>query len=417
MSKLYAFSFALLLTISFSFVQAQVVYKPGYITTPEDSRIEGLLGYRNEVSHAQGIMFKRDEMATERQYLPHQLKGYAFEQGGRYEAMPLAGADSTVKQVFLEVLVKGTASLYYLKMGDLNERFFIKKQGEELEELLHEVRRLQMESGQKYNADVKLYVGTLTQHFLDCQGTQLQIEQTRLKQPSLIKLFSRYNTCVTPSEEQYVKDTGKGLRVRLGLLAGTSFTNSQFSGNHASTLDLQNSSGFETSRDLTAGLSLDIVAPGTSEKIGLHVGVMYTQYAFEGSYEIYESDEVRRQFNYNLKASHLKVPVMLRYTYPKGILRPFVQAGVQNGFVISKESNVQEQSKYYNTNREKEYPLLDAYRGHEQGFLGGIGALLYLTEQTSLTVEGRYEINNGISAYRELEHSNRIASFLIGIMF
>ena len=415
MSKFYAFSLTLLLSVSF--VQAQVVYKPGYIITPENSRIEGLLGYRNEVSHAQGIMFKGDGMATERQYLPHELKGYAFEQGGRYEAVPLAGADSIVKQVFLEVLVKGTASLYYLKMGDLEERYFIKKQGGELEELLHEVRRLQMESGEKYNAHAKLYVGTLTQHFLDCQDTQLQIEQTRLKQPGLIRLFSRYNICVAPAEEQYVKDIGKGLRVRPGILAGTSFTNSKFSGNHASSLDLQNNSGFKVSLDLTAGLSLDIVAPGISEKIGLHVGVMYTQYAFEGSYEIYQSDEVRRQFDYHLKASHLKVPLMLRYTYPKGTIRPFVQAGVQNGFVISKESNVKEQSRYYNTTRKKEYPLLDAYRGHEQGFLGGIGVLLHLTGQISLTAEGRYEINNGISAYNDLEHSNRIASLLIGLRF
>lgn len=411
MKHVYMLLFAVALTLS---AAAQTNYKPGYIQKADGSVQQGLLDYRSETRLGQKLTFKLNEGAQEIVYKPGQLQGYGFEGSKRYETHTVTGADSVQQLYFLEVLVKGSADLFFAKQDD-TERFFIRKGEQPLMELVLEKRRVEKE-GKVYFQDVKLYIGTLTYLFSDCKEVTQLLERTNFQQSELTKITTKYNLCMVPGEENFTKDVNRKLMVDIALVAGVGAAKAIFSavhdeypyltgGNHTAALSP------------SLGIGIDIRSYKLSEKLNLSTGFLLSTYKLEGEYTRNASAQVYSRYSYSLKAFYIKMPFMLRYIYPKGALRPFANLGVQQGILISADSKVTEHATFYESKRVSEGDALGSVRKYEFGFVGGFGAMTDFTKKTNLSIEVRFEKNNGLSPYIYLRQENYISSLQVALVF
>ncbi|MDX5417803.1 MAG: PorT family protein [Hymenobacteraceae bacterium] len=414
MKQLYILLFTLLVSSS---VIAQANFQPGYILMADGSKQVGQLDYKSDRQHARSITFKSSSDAVSTKYSPNELAGYGFEEGKRYESANVMGPDSLPQQNFLEVLVKGGTSLYFMKTEESIDRFFIRKNGGALQELSQEKRRIQEESGAKYTTTLKHYVGTLNYLFLDCPTVQPQLERTRLEQASLIKLVSAYNTCTAPAQEQFVKEAKSGLIIEKGLVIGASITNANFSsGNYFSFFYLEDSD-IAASVDVSGGIFFNIGASKINENFRLHTGAMFYRYSGTGKFERHQSAEQYDKFHYEFEASYLKIPVMVRYTLPGKKIQPFLSAGLQNGFLLSGSSQVEKESKWHDRTTIENGEMFSEFRFYEQGIQAGLGMQLPYYKEKNLSVELRYERNNGFSPYKNIRQVNQVASVFLGMAF
>jgi len=410
MKHLYMFFFAMALTFS---AVAQSNYRPGYIRKADGSVQQGLLDYRSETRLAQKLRFKPTESSREMVFEPGQLQGYGFDRGKRYETHTISTADSAQQSYFLEVLVKGTADLYFTNQNGL-ERYFIQKGELPLQELVLEQKRIET-GGKMYRQELKLYIGTLTYLFNDCKKVLPQLERTHFEQSELTKVTANYNKCVGPGDENFAKDSTSRVKIKIALVAGVNVTKANFtsvsdkfaylvSGNHAASVAP------------TFGISFDI-NHRRNETLSLNTGLHFSSYKLDGQYEKFTSKQVWDKYIYSLRASYLKVPLMLRYTHPRGMFKPFAGIGVQQGLLVSNESKVEKDVLFYSISRVSESESMDSPRVYEAGIVGSIGAITGVSEKTSISIEARIEKNNGLSSYNSLKQNNCVSSLLVGLLF
>ncbi|WP_242926457.1 porin family protein [Pontibacter vulgaris] len=417
MKRAYFLLFALVLSFQ---VAAQSNFKPGFIIKTDGSRSEGLVDYRGNERNATGTTFKSEESASPVAYLPADLLGYGFNGGKLYESRSIKSIgieDEEIDQpFFMEVLAKGPVSLYFLKELGKKERYFILKKDEAaVQELVQEVRQVK-QNGKTFTAVSKIYIGTLTNNMADCAAALDGIEKVRLEQSDLIKLVTKYNACISPNAVEFAKPVTANAKFEKGILLGVSNAKATFTAMEGS-FEYLAKGKFSSSTNLTGGFFLNFSMPKVSEKLSLHSAVMYYQYKYNGNYEYVKSESIHDEYSGSIEASYLEVPLMLRYTYPKGKTRPYFALGVQNRFMLDFASPVVKHSTFYTSTSTREYEALESYRKHEQGLIGGIGLRAPYKGKINLLAEARYEISNGVSYYESLRHTNRTATLLVGLSF
>src|SRR5690606_13304412 len=103
----------------------------------------------------------------------------------------------------------------------------------------------------------------------------------------------------------------------------------------------------------------------------LLVELRYAPYRFEG--EIKDQYSLGRTTRYDLlfDANYLKVPGQIRYTFPKGKIRPFVNAGISYAYALHSERTEKQTSAFHGTNGGHEREALpgDAFKTHAFGRL------------------------------------------------
>ena len=104
----------------FQFIHSQTDFRQVYIITNTGEKIEGLINYREGVRSYNYCDFKRSDEQTIVSYIPNQIRGYGFENDKYYESKEILSDNSSPKTLFIEVLVKGNATLYKYK-----SQFFI----------------------------------------------------------------------------------------------------------------------------------------------------------------------------------------------------------------------------------------------------------------------------------------------------
>lgn len=96
-------------------------WKEGYIITNNNDTIRGLLAYRNGEDDWKNCLFKKTETDSIQAFTPLDVKEFFYNIGIRFEAINLE-VKSKTNLYFAECLLKGSMSLYYLKIN--NEYFY-----------------------------------------------------------------------------------------------------------------------------------------------------------------------------------------------------------------------------------------------------------------------------------------------------
>lgn len=411
MKKLYSTLIAFLI-ISQAFAQQD--FRPGYIVQNNDT-LKGYVDYRGAVRSAKTTSFKASQNGAGQAYSPDQISAYGFVKENKvYETKTVPATEAQPEQVlFMQALVKGKASIYTYRDDSDRDHYYISQDGANLVELVEQVyTRVDPNTGKRYRVVDKPYLGVIASAFFDCPAlTEKRLENVMLRHSSLIKVATEYNQCL--GSEQYMQQPQKGT-ITFSPLLFFSLPSLQTSGEHM----YAQSSFRHTGLGVGAGVAMEVSNPNMSEKLSLVAELLYAPYRFEG--EIRNMYNTGRTTDYDLSfdLKYVKLPVQLRYTFPKGSIRPYANAGASFSYAVSSERVETRSSKFNNTNYTETREALEggSFKKHMFGALVGAG-LIIPANSNALLLEARYETTEGISNLRSLASSIKSASLMVGYRF
>ncbi|MBJ6116955.1 PorT family protein [Pontibacter sp. BT310] len=394
---------------------AQQDFRQGYIVQNGDT-LTGFVDYRGAQRNTHQISFKSNDAAQAQSFLPNQVQGYGFQKEHKYyesKLVPAFDTLSTEQTLFAQLLVKGKANLYYLRDPLQKDRFYISKDSEPLRELkVEEFKQKNTQEGRKlghtYMMRRELYKPVLMQTFLDCSSiTEDDINKVVIGLNSLSAIVKQYNECI--GQEEYSK-VPKKIRIGLGPVAGISSSTLSYK-IEDSDLNFNN-----TSVKPVAGIFFNFSMPTISEKLSLQLEMLYAPNYFEASVGDDPSVPGNSTSEIWIDVTHLKVPVLARYTYPRGTFRPYFNIGPVINLVASQKNEITTTSTFGGATRTKKEPFLgeDDFLTLSGGMTAGLG-ISYSFLGKPLNLEARYEMNDGVSRFSS--HDTSIKSLMLVLSY
>lgn len=258
--------------------------------------------------------------------------------------------------VFLQLLVKGRVSLYYLNDESSRPHFIVEKD-KVTKELKMERKRVSYPKQGVVN--LEYYKAQLSAYFADCTSGEFPVSKAKYTEASLTSLIVKYNQCF-PADDIYVKATEK-TKADISVIAGANYSKLNVAGD-AYALTGKNHKG-----DITpfAGISFDLIFPKNRKSWSLNNDLIYRYYSIEGVFE----------------ANQIKLLTTLRYRFPSTTSsRFFLGGGFTNALALSAQA-LPEGTSW-------------DFRKHEQGLTLETGIIA-----KRLTYLLRYERSNGFSSY------------------
>jgi hypothetical protein len=379
-----------LFTLTGLYANAQSDYRRGAIITLNNDSIPGWVDYRGFQRNAKVCTFRKTEQGESREYTPTELKGYHILDGRSYESKVVKLDSTHQESLFLEVLVKGKASLYYYKLNE-QDHFLVEVNNEGVTELIESTVTVERD-GVKYSGMKKAYRGLLKYLLADCNRINPLIELAELQEQSLVHLIQQYNLCIASGGDMskpYVPPISFKGGGKVGLITARAW----FPGGPNSALEQGH---YNAPASLTFGLTLNTLLPRFSEKISLQTEILYVKNQYDNYKEFKDFYRTTRS-NIHMESTYVKMPLLLQYTYPKGKIRPFLQAGMYLTFAL-KTSSTRRNEIEFNYNHAVDTEEKEAFKmkKFQSGYFGGAGFRYMLKNQRFLFIEGRLERGNGL---------------------
>ncbi|TGE22256.1 PorT family protein [Hymenobacter aquaticus] len=384
-----------LLAISFGAL-AQADFRPGYVVQPAGDTLRGEVDNRSDVRNAAACRFR--QAGSVREYAPAELLGFGLTGRKVYRTRTVTVPDSAAQPArtyFLEVLAAGPAQLYYRRDPGGIDHYYISVGGQTATELVYRRVLLQMAGGEwvtmvsRYQ-EKNLFRGTLAETFAACPAVQQQVSSLQYKASSLVGIVERYNACVGGPGAGQPVSARRSARYSLGVVAGVGVSQMQLSG--YTSFEQAN---FPSSVQPVVGLRLGIPMPRLNEKLSLQIEALYQRQRYESEYTTRFGSSSAYREQARVALNYLKVPFMLRYTYPRGAVRPMVQLGVSPNLSLSTTAEFRQQNLdgSYGTWR----PAFDkeALSLFDWGPTASVGVLTSGLGGRQLTLEARAERSTG----------------------
>jgi hypothetical protein len=292
--------FFLLLT---EILHAQTDFRPGFVIKNSGDTLRGQIDYRGDVLMGLVCKFK-DTKNTVTEYSPNDIAAFRFIDSKYYVSREVDG-----KMVFLEYLIRGKISIYYIR-DDKGDRYFLDKEGVKLTEIPYKREVIYVDD--KYlDFESKKHIGLLKYYTQDAPQFKTRIES--MKKPeheNLIKFAKDYHKTVCKDEQCIVYERKQpGLKVNLEILAGV--------------VNFANLEGLIDKNYAQGGFLLHFWLPRTNEKIYFKTGILFSQ-----------SPQLVRT------RRPIKIPTHIGYLAPKTYkIRPSFSIGLlspsySGGFVV-----------------------------------------------------------------------------------
>jgi len=400
---------------------AQKDFKKGYYITSQQDTITGYIQDKNWVRNPNKVNYKATPEANEVKSLTAaSIKEFGLVAGDQFmsaivtidkssiqlQSIPTATSTNTITDtVFLQVVNKGAASLFYLKDENGKEHFYYQKQPETPVELKFG-KFYKEEGGKKVIVTSEIYKGQLFTYFADCPNLKKSISDLDYEFVELQAIFQQYNQC--QGKEEYIASPIE-IEYQFGLLGGLSKTNLTFVGAGQEVLT---NTTFQSSVSTLLGLSLNLVLPRSHKRWMIHNELLWKPYSAKAEFFKTISPNNYRQTITTFKMNYIGLGNMIRYHFSYGKIKPFLNAGIANNFSI-KETNTQETfSRFYNTERRATGDGIASIRKYEQALLIGAGV-----SKQRISAEIRLEAGNGISQLNNISSEKKMLGFILGYNF
>ena len=296
----------------------------------------------------------KDEM--DRKYSPYEVSMFGFLNGAVYLSKEIQLSGS-IQKVFLERLVYGSTSLYFLKRKGI-KTFFIEKDSS-----------LFVELPKKGKGNVS-FNNQLLGLTTDCKYIADAVKLAGYNRNSLNKLITRYNNCEFKPFPFF----------RYGVTFGYEFVklNPTFNQDNS---DI-NQISFKYDGGFTAGLFID--KPILVTDFSLHTELSYSRHGFSANKTIADKD-----LDFVANFSSLKLPVMIRYAYPSNQLRPFINIGVVSTYNFNNENSLYKTIKTQNVIEYNETNKISYIGDYHMGYAIGGGIEYKLNYRNSIFFEIR----------------------------
>ncbi len=393
-----------------SLINGQENFQPGYIINLQKDTIRGFVDYRNWEKNPSDVVFKMGINELPTQYRSIDITGFGIQDehymsaiverestlnsfsDGPYSAQLITELDST----FLQTLIGGSKSLYYLKDKNGIDQFYIHQDTGFTLLIFKKYMKVQNEN--KGNMENRTFVGQLIKYLQECDQIQDKLKDTKYKRSDLEKLFVEYYACTNSSIAFHKKEDK--IIAQLGVWMGPSITSLQINSesNYLGSVD------FNSSTTVAGGLTCDFILPRSQRKWSILTELMYTSYKTSGHY-----DDLYNPATITFEYAYLKLNTMLRYRYPLGKVSAYANIGMSNGLVVSEVNEKKDESMFH---PDTIGPAMPNSRGYEQGLVMGIGLSYY-----QFSIEVRYEAANGFSSLQNVGTPTKRLYFLAGYQF
>lgn len=394
-------------------VVAQKNFKPGYIIQNNDT-IRGFINQKGERQNSYTVKFKPVQGAAGIVYSPITIEGYGIDGGLRYEALPVLMPNSSVRKVFLNLLSKGRANLYMYRDSTHKDRFYIMK-GKASEELIYSVSNERDEKGVMHKIQNRQYLTVLVNAFYDCEKIRARIAKVQFTQNSLIDIFSQYNSCNDEftTGKEFTQEK-KQWHFNWGVMAGMSKTHLLLSGYN----NFDNSEAeFDSPPSVLIGLTSTLSIPWINERFSLQSDLYLVKESYTNHTEVLDRGKLTKT-DMRMKATYIKMPIMIRYTFPFKYVKPYLNFGLLNGYALQAEHEMEVESTFYETvNQYPTTPIFKNYRKYNQGWVASAGALVPFFKDHQLQLQGTFENNNGFSDGVFLKTVSKSFHFSLGYIF
>ena len=402
---------------------AQGRWKPGYIVTDGNDTLHGTMAYTEKAKAPKTILFKNDKTGLEKHYKPGEIKAFVVQTPSQQICFRSFVADLDISPAdlasidnapapklqrcsfFAQLLVAGNRSLYTCRDTVTNKKhFLIEYPADTLTDLIN--KRYYLDNARTtalYNEQFKKQLGKL---YAGCTAVSIQsINDAHYSVASLRHLANQYNTCEhgapgTPYEYKREK-----ARADLGVVLGASSTTVHMKGGDYNGITCPPSYFFNV------GAFLNLQLPHTAKHLALYNELFFTHYN-TSSAVVYPYTYESAQAVINL--SYLKLATALRYSFAVHQLRPFLQAGMVNGYSIS--GSADEHTHEAGIPVPDQVHPITPFRHYEQSLFGGIGITFKRYE-----AEICYERGNGFvtdnSTYDPISVSTTYIMFLAKYSF
>ncbi|WP_460581688.1 porin family protein [Hymenobacter luteus] len=378
------------LLLGAAFAQAQTNFRPGYVVTLAGDTLKGEVDSRGAQRNARLSRFRTAKSAPVTEYRPQQLRGYGFTDDRVYQTETVLLSDSVRREglpdlkeeafpraSFLEVIVQGPASLLYLRDERSKDHYYLRTPGRPLQELIQTTQEV-VRNGVTYWQKSDEFRRVLAAATQQCPAVQPAITTVRYDQAGLIRIVRAYNECVGGVSVAPAAASRKN-HVRLGLVLGAE--RSQLVLDDYPDLQAKGTSSVQP----VVGLAANLYPTGASRTLSARVEALYEKQSYRAETRL--STGTMR--NYRVTLESIRLPITIRYTYPKGAVRPVVYAGYAFGLFLTNTAEVQGS---YGWN-----PWLFANnpRDLEQGIMVGAGLTTARAAGRNLAVDLRYERSDG----------------------
>lgn len=284
---------------------AQSDFRPGYIIRTVGDTLWGQIDYRGDVLMSTRCRFIAQGSETKVDYTPNEIFGYRFIDGKFFISKKVE--DSSY---FLECLVQGRVSFYYLRTSSGN-CYYIENDSIGITHLPYR-EEIRADEGTSYLYKSTTHIGLLKYYMQNAPELSARIGELRSFDGSdLIALDKAYHKAICEGDRCIVYQKSKPkLRVIIEPMAGYTKFNL---GENPITKYLSSCSG---------GVLVNIWAPQINEKIYFRSGFRYIPLTVSKEQQV-----IRDEFN-DLIENQLIVPIQLEYIRSKGVVRPKVAYGL-----------------------------------------------------------------------------------------
>lgn len=387
----------------FSF--AQTDYRKGYVITNAKDTLFGLVDYREGSKGYKSCDFKTSKGQNTTTYEPQSIIGYGFENDKFFQSKQISIKDQPSKNVFLEIIVRGRVSLYKFE-----DTYFIEKGDDGLQQLINETKEVTIDS-KSVLKKTNRHISILNILLFDCVEIRSKVDKVRLVEKSLTNLIEDYNRCKGHSEKSF-KANKPWTKAILGVTGGLNISKLNFD----SYPGFDHLGGdFEVSKSPMIGVSLDISSPRLSERFSFQGDLLYLASKYY-KYTLYKSSSSIQRNYVTKELLQLKIPVSLRYSFPKREYTPYVNVGFSSTIHLSSNSKWVQETESYGVVKTKENDAL-AIRNKQFGLWGGCGVVKSMNNKFNAFIELRYEHTDGIAPFSvdSMGLSSKITNFQIFI--
>lgn len=311
--------------------QAQINFMEGWIITPENDTIRGLIKDCGEFRSSKACLFKENRASRTVKYAPGDISAYQI-QGESYYVHSDYSLEGDSTPFFSIVLLEGELSLYHNRK---NRRmaYCIQKQDSNPVVLCNKEVLVQRESYLLSYANsntnsfmVPVYRDSLRSLFRESKKTQNQVGIVGYNHKSLINITKAYlqETCGTDDCISYEKDLNKN-RKRLGFYTGIQASQAE---------SIDDSWGTNYQVTVPIGVLYNIPLKFINDRLSFQIELIYRRLKYDETISN-GGTMLERDIVSNL----IGLPISLNYRFSKKRVSPTLGIGKEPGLYFNRFSN------------------------------------------------------------------------------
>lgn len=327
----YRFSFIIVLMVllPLSNTRGQWNYREGWVITPEQDTLHGLIKDCGSNRNTKVCLFKEGKRSKTVKYTPGDIQSYQIT-GEKYYMASEFFQDQILGRHFAEVLLEGSVSLYHFKKNK-NVAYYVEKEKGILVGLINEHFQLGRETvdpasyyaySTYYDVKFPFYRDTLSVMFSDSKRIQNLINGIDYKASSLTSVTTAYinETCQGDGCITFEKDLGR-IRNRFGVFSGVQYTQS---------IAIDGSDRYDFNLTPPVGILNNIPVPAINDRFSFQIELIYRNLTTKQV-----TDEFGVQSPVKEMTHQLGIPLSIQYRLTWRRWSPTIGAGKEVGFYSS----------------------------------------------------------------------------------